>query len=68
MVARAAAAAKKKQGQQKQEEHQQVQKQIILLNKGKTGKFKRSTSNLEEDGISSAMLLLACIACTPQKV
>ncbi|KAE8657131.1 MADS-box protein CMB1 [Hibiscus syriacus] len=34
-------------------------------NKGKTSKFKRSSSNLEEDGASSAILLLACIACTP---
>ncbi|XVF49683.1 hypothetical protein PTKIN_Ptkin04bG0032700 [Pterospermum kingtungense] len=45
--------------------HQQQQKQIIQCNKGKTSKFKRSSSNLEEDGASSAILLLACIACTP---
>ncbi|OMO93567.1 hypothetical protein COLO4_16835 [Corchorus olitorius] len=46
-------------------QQQQQQKQIqIQCNKGKT-KFKRSSSNLEEDGASSAILLLACIACTP---
>ncbi|KAE8716001.1 MADS-box protein CMB1 [Hibiscus syriacus] len=39
--------------------------QMIQCNKGKTSKFKRSTSNLEADGASSAILLLACIACTP---
>ncbi|XWS47841.1 hypothetical protein CRYUN_Cryun13aG0019700 [Craigia yunnanensis] len=64
--------AKKKQQQSLQQnhkgrdhcQHQQVQKQI-QCNKGKTSKFKRSSSNLEEDGASSAILLLACIACTP---
>ncbi|KAH6799569.1 hypothetical protein C2S51_036053 [Perilla frutescens var. frutescens] len=44
----------------------QVQKQMIVqCNKGKTAKFKRSTSNIEEDGLSAAIFLLACIACTP---
>ncbi|KAK8537687.1 hypothetical protein V6N12_043838 [Hibiscus sabdariffa] len=38
---------------------------MIQCNKGKASKFKRSSSNLEEDGASSAILLLACIACTP---
>ncbi|KAJ8748006.1 hypothetical protein K2173_012617 [Erythroxylum novogranatense] len=47
-------------------QYQQKQKQKqIQCNKGKTCKFKRSSSNLEEDGASSAILLLACIACTP---
>ncbi|KAK7302211.1 hypothetical protein RJT34_13095 [Clitoria ternatea] len=40
------------------------QKQI-QFNKGKVGKFKRSSSNMEDDGASSAILLLACLAfCT----
>ncbi|CAJ1975018.1 unnamed protein product, partial [Sphenostylis stenocarpa] len=34
----------------------------IECNKGKMGKFKRSSSKMEEDGASSAILLLACIA------
>ncbi|XVF11590.1 hypothetical protein REPUB_Repub08aG0040200 [Reevesia pubescens] len=51
--------------QQYHHHQQQVQKQLIQCNKGKTSKFKRSSSNLEEDGASSAILLLACIACTP---
>ncbi|OIV89250.1 hypothetical protein TanjilG_24221 [Lupinus angustifolius] len=37
----------------------------ILCNKGKADKFKRSSSNLAEDGVSSAIMLLACIACAP---
>ncbi|KAG5617902.1 hypothetical protein H5410_017726 [Solanum commersonii] len=37
---------------------------IMQCNKGKTNKFKRSSSNVEEDGASAAILLLACIACT----
>ncbi|XP_021286803.1 uncharacterized protein LOC110418408 [Herrania umbratica] len=48
-----------------QQYHQQQLQKQIQCNKGKTPKFKRSTSNLEEDGASSAILLLACIACTP---
>ncbi|XP_038682933.1 uncharacterized protein LOC119983336 [Tripterygium wilfordii] len=62
MVSRVEEAMKKKQQQQ-----QEVQKQI-QCNKGKVSKFKRSTSNLEEDGASSAILLLACIACTPSYI
>ncbi|KAL8252160.1 hypothetical protein R6Q59_035853 [Mikania micrantha] len=43
-----------------------IQKEMIMqYNKGNTTKFKRSTSYLEDDGISSAILLLACIACCP---
>ncbi|KAL8456807.1 hypothetical protein ACS0TY_034052 [Phlomoides rotata] len=41
------------------------QKQIVQCNKGKTTKFKRSTSDLDQDGLSAAIFLLACIACTP---
>ncbi|KAG6584135.1 hypothetical protein SDJN02_18688, partial [Cucurbita argyrosperma subsp. argyrosperma] len=37
----------------------------IQCNKAKYPKFKRSCSNVEEDGASSAMLLLACIAFAP---
>ncbi|KAK4256974.1 hypothetical protein QN277_006627 [Acacia crassicarpa] len=52
----------------KEQQHQQEQQQkhiIMQCNKGKYGKFKRSSSNVEEDGVSSAILLLACIACAP---
>ncbi|KAG5049963.1 hypothetical protein JHK85_011066 [Glycine max] len=42
-------------------------KKQIQCNKGKIGMFKRSSSNMEEDGASFAILLLACIAlCTFQ--
>ncbi|KAG5234230.1 MADS-box protein [Salix suchowensis] len=53
-------------GSCQQNNHYQLhlQKQI-QCNKGKTCRFKRSSSSLEEDGASSAILLLACIACTP---
>lgn len=48
--------------------HQNIntQQQTVLLqcNKGKASKFKRSSSNLEEDGVNSAILLLAAIVCT----
>ncbi|KAL3809064.1 hypothetical protein ACJIZ3_023641 [Penstemon smallii] len=49
----------------KESYQQQLQRQIVQCNKGKNNKFKRSTSNLEEDGLSAAIFLLACIACTP---
>ncbi|CAK9327203.1 unnamed protein product [Citrullus colocynthis] len=52
--------------------HQQVQPpqaaataKQIQCNKAKYPKFKRSSSDVEEDGASSAMLLLACIAFAP---
>ncbi|KMS97161.1 hypothetical protein BVRB_7g178240 [Beta vulgaris subsp. vulgaris] len=47
--------------------HQQQKQimQIMQCNKSKVKKFKRSTSNLEEDGASSAIFFLACIACAP---
>ncbi|KAK6924717.1 hypothetical protein RJ641_009043 [Dillenia turbinata] len=64
MVSKVEVAMKQKQQQQQQQQHhqQQLQKQIMQCNKGKGSKFKRSSSNLEEDGASSAILLLACIA------
>ncbi|KAL6182573.1 hypothetical protein ACLB2K_043992 [Fragaria x ananassa] len=52
----------------RQEQQQQQQKQMQYncnINKAKVCKFKRSTSNIEEDGASTAILLLACIVCTP---
>ncbi|KAI8529164.1 hypothetical protein RHMOL_Rhmol12G0204400 [Rhododendron molle] len=49
----------------KKREQQQQQVRQIQCNKGKSIKFKRSTSNLGEDGASSAILLLAYIAFTP---
>lgn len=65
MVSRVEEAMKIRQEQKKQEVKYQVQKQMIMqCNKGKTNKFKRSSSNVEEDGASAAILLLACIACT----
>lgn len=57
--------ALKKNKQQQQQQHQSQQQKQIQCNKGKAGKFKRSSSNLEEDGASSAILFLACIACAP---
>ncbi|KAK6920570.1 hypothetical protein RJ641_014248 [Dillenia turbinata] len=65
MVSKVEVAMKQKQQpkqQQQQHHQQQLQKQIMQCNKGKVSKFKRSSSNLEEDGASSAILLLACIA------
>ncbi|KAI4336282.1 hypothetical protein L6164_014826 [Bauhinia variegata] len=62
MVSKVEEATKKNKQQQQQQIKMQKQ---IQRNKGKSGKFKRSSSNLEEDGASSAILLLACIACAP---
>ncbi|XWS51367.1 hypothetical protein CRYUN_Cryun12cG0170800 [Craigia yunnanensis] len=64
MVSKVEEAMKRQQNQKGRDHCHQQQKQI-QCNKGKTSKFKRSSSNLEEDGASSAILLLACIACTP---
>ncbi|XP_062114920.1 uncharacterized protein LOC133828859 [Humulus lupulus] len=62
MVSKVEEATKKRQlAQQDQQQHQKQ----MQCNKGKVVKFKRSSSNLEDDGVSSAILLLACIACTP---
>ncbi|KAK4370793.1 hypothetical protein RND71_010268 [Anisodus tanguticus] len=60
MVSRVEEAMKIRQHEVK---NNQVQKQLMQCNKGKTNKFKRSRSNVEEDGASFAILLLACIAC-----
>ncbi|KAG7012298.1 hypothetical protein SDJN02_25050, partial [Cucurbita argyrosperma subsp. argyrosperma] len=37
----------------------------IQFNKAKYPKFKRSSSDVGDDGASSAILLLACIAFSP---
>ena len=60
MVSKVEEAMKKRQQQEQQQQQKQMQ-----CNKGKANKFKRSSSNLEEDGASSAILLLACIAFAP---
>ncbi|TYJ06006.1 hypothetical protein E1A91_A12G203300v1 [Gossypium mustelinum] len=73
MVSRVEEAMRRQQNPNGKKEHLhqqspaalQKQPSMIQCNKGKTSKFKRSSSNLEEDGSSSAILLLACIACTP---
>lgn len=56
--------SKAEEGMKKRKQEQQQVRQI-QLNKGKSIKFKRSTFNLDEDGASSAILLLAYIAFTP---
>ncbi|CAL0325308.1 unnamed protein product [Lupinus luteus] len=70
MVSKVEEAMKRNRQQQPQQQtqQQQHQKPPIQCNKGKAGKFKRSSSNLEEDGVSSAILFLACIACAPSYV
>ncbi|KAF5808632.1 hypothetical protein HanRHA438_Chr04g0157881 [Helianthus annuus] len=60
--------AKESQQQKSQNHHRKsvIQKEVIMqYNKVNTTKFKRSISHLEDDGVSSAILLLACIACSP---
>ncbi|XP_030937301.1 uncharacterized protein LOC115962583 [Quercus lobata] len=65
MVSKVEEATKGKQQQPQQPFHQQQLQKQMQCNKGKVCKFKRSSSNLEEDGASSAILLLACIVCAP---
>ena len=69
MVSKVEEAMKLQIKQQQQQQHQKdkqimgKERRIKYCNKGKlASKFKRSTSNLQEDGLSSAILLLACIA------
>ncbi|KAL7191756.1 hypothetical protein ACSBR2_023771 [Camellia fascicularis] len=58
-----------KKGQEEEQQHKKGRQshlqQMIQCNKGKASKFKRSSSNLQEDGASSAILLLACLAFSP---
>ncbi|KAF4353834.1 hypothetical protein CsatB_018210 [Cannabis sativa] len=63
MVSKVEEAMKKRQVAQ--QDQQQLQQKLMQCNKGKVVKFKRSCSNIEDDGVSSAILLLACIACAP---
>ncbi|PSR95922.1 Nuclear speckle splicing regulatory protein like [Actinidia chinensis var. chinensis] len=70
MVSKVEEAMKKRQQELQQdhkggESHNYQIRQIPICHKGKASKFKRSSSNLEEDGASSAILLLACIAFAP---
>ncbi|KAI3435298.1 uncharacterized protein J3R85_006223 [Psidium guajava] len=65
MVSRVEEAMKTRQQQQQHKGRDCNHQQLMQCNKGKASKFKRSSSNLEEDGVSSAILLLACIACAP---
>ncbi|KAL1207277.1 hypothetical protein V5N11_009989 [Cardamine amara subsp. amara] len=68
MVCRAEEAMKKREKIKKCKEDdlqkKKMQYSITNCNKDKSSKFKRSTSNLDNDGASSAIFLLACIACS----
>nr|GMD38535.1 Nuclear speckle splicing regulatory protein like [Ipomoea batatas] len=68
MVSRVEEANKTRQQQEgvNTQVHNKVQGMLNMQsNKGRGHKFKRSFSDLQEDGASSAILLLACIACAP---
>ncbi|KAK9113512.1 hypothetical protein Syun_020309 [Stephania yunnanensis] len=57
---------KKEQQQQQQQKgrnHNHHHLKQMQCNKGKACKFKKSCFHGEEDGASSAILLIACIAC-----
>ncbi|XP_019095791.1 PREDICTED: uncharacterized protein LOC109130560 [Camelina sativa] len=70
MVCRAEEAIKQREMIKRCKEDDQQKKKkkktqsITNCNKDKSCRFKRSTSNLEKDGASSAIFLLACIACS----
>ncbi|KAK9090193.1 hypothetical protein Sjap_023370 [Stephania japonica] len=67
MVCKVVEESMKKEQQQQQQQKGRNQNNHHLkqmqCNKGKACKFKKSCSHSEEDGASSAILLLACIAC-----
>ncbi|XP_020595389.1 uncharacterized protein LOC110035503 [Phalaenopsis equestris] len=51
-------------------EQREVKKEPASLhcNKGSSCKFKRSCFCVEDDAISSAILLLACVFCSPNSM
>ncbi|KAL6973093.1 hypothetical protein U1Q18_027267 [Sarracenia purpurea var. burkii] len=71
MVSKVEKAMKKRQQEEQQQHHHrhhrhfQTQIPIQYCHKEKARKFKRIGTCLEEDGVSSAILLLACLAFTP---
>nr|GEW39935.1 hypothetical protein [Tanacetum cinerariifolium] len=68
MVSKAEGVMKKRQQWKKSQNQssQNYRKKIVMqCNKTNTPKFKRSTFYFEDDDVSSAILLLACIACQP---
>jgi hypothetical protein len=64
MVCKVVEESMKEEKQPKGRDHHQYHLKQKQCNKGKARKFKKSCFNGEEDGISSAILLIACIACT----
>lgn len=66
MVCRAEEAMKQREKVNRgKEDDREKKKQLIThFNKDKSCRFKRSTCNLDHDGASSAIYLLACIACS----
>ncbi|MFS8000479.1 hypothetical protein Hanom_Chr12g01178821 [Helianthus anomalus] len=65
MVSKVEGVMKKRQQQWKRSQSYRRKQIVMQFNKSNTPKFKRSTSCFEDDGVSSAILLLACIACHP---
>ncbi|PKA54654.1 hypothetical protein AXF42_Ash000489 [Apostasia shenzhenica] len=61
---------KKKVNNEEGEVKDNKQESVLRLhcNKGKACKFKRSFFGEEDDGASSAILLLACVFCAPKAV
>ncbi|KAJ0895193.1 hypothetical protein HanPSC8_Chr09g0397601 [Helianthus annuus] len=66
MVSKVEGVMKKRQQWKKSQDqkNQNCLKQTLMqCNKSNTPKFKRNASCFEDDGVSSAILLLACIVC-----
>ncbi|KAK9119995.1 hypothetical protein Scep_018088 [Stephania cephalantha] len=55
----------KSANQQQQIKGREHKQQLMQYNKSKVCRFKKSYFSTEEDGASSAIILLACIACAP---
>ncbi|KFK26676.1 hypothetical protein AALP_AA8G278500 [Arabis alpina] len=67
MVCRAEEALKQREKVNRCTEHDREKKKKQLIthfNKEKSCRFKRSTCNLDHDGASTAIYLIACIACS----
>lgn len=68
MVCRAEEALKQRENLKRcKQDHDRQKKKVQSItdcNKEKSCRFKRSTSNLDQDGASSAIFFLACIACS----
>ncbi|PKU61539.1 hypothetical protein MA16_Dca023849 [Dendrobium catenatum] len=61
-------AMKKTRNEHREAKSSKQEPASLHCNKGSTCKFKRSCFCEEDDAISSAILLLACVVCSPNSM